>query len=148
MSSPKQFTTALRGWAEIFMAHSMRAWTRYVKASGLSMPQFSVLMRLHYRGGCGISDISEHLGVTAAAASQLVDRLVQGGMLERVEDPQDRRAKQVTLSTKGRALIAAGVEARNQWTEQLTTQLTAEERAEAIHALTILTTAAEKIATT
>jgi len=125
MSTAKQFNTALRDWAEIFMTYSMREWVRFVKSSGLSMPQFSTLMRLYYHGGCGISEISAHLDVTAPAASQMVDRLVQMGLLERGEDPNDRRAKQVTLSAKGRALIEKGIEARNRWSEELATKLAA-----------------------
>ena len=145
MSTAKQFNTALRDWAEIFMTHSMREWVRFVKSSGLSMPQFSTLMRLYYHGGCGISEISAHLDVTAPAASQMVDRLVQTGLLERVEAPHDRRAKQVTLSAKGRDLIEKGIEARNRWSEELTTKLTAEQRGIVVEALTFLTEAASKL---
>ena len=145
MSTAKQFNTALRDWAEIFMTHSMREWVRFVKSSGLSMPQFSTLMRLYYNGGCGISEISANLDVTAPAASQMVDRLVQMGLLERGEDPNDRRAKQVTLSAKGRALIEKGIEARNRWSEEQTTKLTAEQRGIVVEALTFLTEAASKL---
>ena len=145
MSTAKQFNTALRDWAEIFMTHSMREWVRFVKSSGLSMPQFSTLMRLYYHGGCGISEISAHLDVTAPAASQMVDRLVQMGLLERGEDPNDRRAKQVTLSAKGRALIEKGIEARNRWSEELATKLTAEQRGIVIEALAHLAEAASKL---
>ncbi|MBI3241648.1 MAG: MarR family transcriptional regulator [Chloroflexi bacterium] len=145
MSTAKQFNTALREWAEIFMTRSMREWVRFIKSSGLSMPQFSTLMRLHYRGGCGISDISAHLDVTAPAASQMVDRLVQMGLLERGEDPNDRRAKQVTLSAKGRDLVEKGIEARNRWSEELATKLTAEQRGVVIDALAHLTEAAGKL---
>ena len=145
MSTAKQFNTALRDWAEIFMTYSMREWVRFVKSSGLSMPQFSTLMRLYYHGGCGISEISAHLDVTAPAASQMVDRLVQMGLLERGEDPNDRRAKQVTLSAKGRALIEKGIEARNRWSEELATKLAAEQRGVVVEALTLLTEAASKL---
>jgi DNA-binding MarR family transcriptional regulator len=145
MSSAKQFNTALHTWAEVFMARSMHEWVRFVKSSGLSMPQFSTLMRLYYHGGCGISEISAHLDVTAPAASQMVDRLVQMGLLERGEDPNDRRAKQVTLSPKGRELIEKGIEARNRWSEELATKLTAEQRGLVIDALAHLTEAAGKL---
>ena len=109
MSSPKQFNSAMRDWSEVFMQRSMREWWRYVKSLGLSMPQFSTLMKIYYRGGCGVSDISEHLDVTAAGASQIVERLVHAGLLERNEHPQDRRAKQLELSHKGKSLIEKGV---------------------------------------
>ena len=145
MASTKLFVSTMRGWAEVFMAHSMRAWMRYVKASELSLPQFSVLMRLYYRGGCGISDLSAHLDVTAAGASQLVEGLVQKGLLERVENPNDRRAKQVSLSAKGRALIEKGIEIRNRWTEKLAVHLTADQQVTVIAALKYLTEAAEQL---
>ena len=102
MTDSVRFSRALRQWMDVFMHRSMSGWMQYVKSSGLSMPQFSILMRLHYRGECGISNLSEHMDISAAAASQLVDKLVQAGLLERTEDPHDRRAKQVALSPKGR----------------------------------------------
>jgi len=43
------------------------------------MPQFSVMMQLHYRGNCAIGDISERFDITNAAASQLVDKLAHVG---------------------------------------------------------------------
>jgi len=57
-------------------------------------------MQLHYKGSCGMSEISERSNVTAAAASQLVEKLVQSELIERTEDPNDRRAKQLSLSKK------------------------------------------------
>lgn len=145
MSSTKQFAVAMRAWAEVFTARSMREWVHYVRASGLSFPQFSTLMRLFHKGSCGISDVSEHLDVTAASASQLVDGLVQKGLLERVENPHDRRAKQVSLSPKGRALVEQGITVRNSWTEQLADHLTADQRQQVIAALTQLTEAAKNL---
>ena len=147
MSSPKQFNTTMREWAESFMHRSMREWSRYVKSSGLSMPQFSILMKIYHRGGCGISDISQHLDVTNAAASQLVDKMVGMGLLDRAEDPKDRRAKQVTLSNKGRSLLEKGAEARNRWVEDLATHLTAQQRDEVISALKLLLDASRALDT-
>ncbi|MGE5642724.1 MAG: MarR family winged helix-turn-helix transcriptional regulator, partial [Byssovorax cruenta] len=88
-----QFTQSIRAWMDIFMHRSMRGWGRFAKSTGLSMPQFSVLMQLHYRGACGMSKVSEGFDISPAAASQLVDKLVQSGYIQRVEDPEDRRAK-------------------------------------------------------
>jgi len=74
------------------------------------MPQFSVMMQLHHRGNCAIGDISERFDITNAAASQLVDKLVQSGFIKREEDPQDRRAKMLNLTDKGKDLIQRGIE--------------------------------------
>jgi DNA-binding MarR family transcriptional regulator len=143
MSSAKQFKEHLNAWVEVVMRHSMRDLMQFVKNSDLSMAQYSTLMRLHYHGACGVSDVGTHLGVTNAAASQLVDRLVQVGLVERAEDPHDRRAKHLTLTAKGRALIQHSFEARLGWTEALAHSLTADQRDALMRALRDLTLAAQ-----
>lgn len=142
MYNPDQFDDALRQWSEVFMGRSMRDFSAFMRNSGLSMPQVSLLSRLHYQGQCGVTDIADHLAVTSPAASQLVDRLVQQGLLERNEDPNDRRAKQIALSPAGRQLIQDGIEARVRWTAELTTVLSPEDQAVIVTALEALTSAA------
>jgi MarR family transcriptional regulator, organic hydroperoxide resistance regulator len=145
MSESIQFSQTVRKWMDVFMQRSMSGWRQYVRASGLSMPQFSILMRLNYRGGCGISNISEHMDISTAAASQLVDKLVQAGLLERTEDPHDRRARQVTLSPKGREFIAQGIEQRYRWVDEMAPKLSLEEQAQITDALNIMIRAAEEL---
>jgi DNA-binding MarR family transcriptional regulator len=129
------------------MHHTMRERVHFAKATGLSMPQFGILMQLHYRHNCGISDIGERFDITNAAASQLVDKLVQGGLIQREEDPKDRRAKLLNLTEKGRELIQQGIEDRYRWVDQLTRKLTAEERDKVNEALQIMTEAARELET-
>jgi DNA-binding MarR family transcriptional regulator len=112
--------------------------------TGLSFSQISILMRLVHRGNTSVSEVGEQLGVTNAAASQAVDRLVQLGMIVRTEDPDDRRAKQLTLTQKGRAIIDQGVEARSKWIEGVTDSLSSEQQNMIISALILLTSAAQK----
>src|SRR3972149_2250710 len=50
MTRSVQFSQAIRSWMDAFMHRSMRGWGLFAKSTGLSMPQFSVLMQLHYRG--------------------------------------------------------------------------------------------------
>jgi len=145
MSLSKQFGEAVREWAEVFGRRSMREALRFWRESELTMPQVSTLMRLHHEGACGISEVGSHLGVTNAAASQMVEKLVQQGLLERAEDPRDRRAKQLTLTPKGRALIQTGLEARRRWLEELSTALTPEQQKAVIAVLPYLTQAAREL---
>jgi DNA-binding MarR family transcriptional regulator len=130
---------------DVFMHRSMRGWGLFAKSTGLSMPQFSVLMQLHYRGACGMSEISERFEVTAAAASQLVDKLVQSGFIKREEDPHDRRAKLLNLTDRGKELVQQGIEERYRWVDQLAERLTAEERVQVSEALNIMTRAAQEL---
>lgn len=137
-------TEGIREWSEVFMHRSMRDFKRFMDATGLSFSQINILMRLFHGGCAGVSEIGDQLGVTNAAASQAVDRLVQLGLIERTEDPEDRRAKRLALTQKGRALIEKGVEVRSQWIEGLTDALTPEQQNMIISALTLLTEAARK----
>jgi DNA-binding MarR family transcriptional regulator len=134
-----EFTRVLRDWSEAFMHRSMRDFVAFSKQSGLSVPQLSTLFRLYHHEACCVTDVGEHLGVTNAAASQMVDRLVQAGYLARAEDPADRRSKQLSLTLKGRALVEGGIEARHRWLESLTDALSPQDQATIIHALTVLT---------
>ena len=86
-----------------------------------------------------MSEISERFEVTPAAASQLVDKLVQGGFIIREEDPHDRRAKMLNLTDKGRDLVQQGIEERYRWMDQLSGRLTEVERVQISEALDILT---------
>ena len=145
MTQSPQFSQAIRSWMDVFMHRSMRGWGLFAKSTGLSMPQFSILMQLHHRGNCAVGDISERFDITNAAASQLVDKLVQGGFIKREEDPQDRRAKMLNLTDKGRKLIQRGIEERYRWMSDLAEKLSEEERAKVTEALNIMTRAAKEM---
>src|SRR5262245_16011961 len=145
MSPSKQFSDVLSEWVGVFMRRSMRDFMQSMKDSGLSMPQLSTMMRLYYHQTCGVSEVGSHLGVTNAAASQMIERLVQQGLLERAEHPDDRRAKQLKLTPKGRTLISKAIEARRRWMEELTTELTRDQQSAIITALTSLTEAAREL---
>ena len=145
MTKSTQIAQPLREWMDVFMHRSMRGWNRFAKSTGLSMPQFSILMQLHYKGACGMSEISERFDVSAAAASQLVDKLVQAGYIERTEDPHDRRAKLLKLSTNGAKLVDDGIQERYRWMDDLASKLSATDQTKINEALSILTEAAQKL---
>ena len=144
MSPSEELTKVIHEWSHVFMHRSGGEFKRFMEETGLSFPHINVLMRLFHEGNSGVSEIGEQLGVSNAAASQTVDRLVQLGMIRRTEDPDDRRAKRLKLTSKGRALIENGVETRSRWIEGLTENLTQAEQTMIISALTLLTRAARK----
>jgi DNA-binding MarR family transcriptional regulator len=145
MVSTAQLIQIIRHFMDFAMHHSMRERAHFAKATGLSMPQFGILMQLHYRHNCGVSDLSQRFDITNAAASQLVDKLVQSGLIQREEDPNDRRAKLLNLTEKGRQLIQQGLEERYRWVDQLARKLTEEERNKVSEALQIMTQAAKEL---
>ncbi len=59
--------------------------------------------------GTRVTDLAERLGVTKQAVSQLVDDLEALGVVERVPDPDDARARRVTFTALGRAGLLDGL---------------------------------------
>ncbi len=118
----QDFINTLQEWTEISLHRTMHEFGQFMRGQGISMPQISVLMRLHHHGDCPVSEIGRHLAVTNAAASQLVQRLVEQGYLARTEKPGDRRVRHVSLTDNGRALVQRAVEARRVWIDQIAGQ--------------------------
>jgi DNA-binding MarR family transcriptional regulator len=142
MSPTKELTGVIREWSEVFMRRSGREFKRFMDETGLSFSQLNILMRLYHGGNSGVTEIGEQMGVTSAAASQVIDRLVLQGLIERTEDPKDRRAKRLALTQNGLELIEKGIVARSRWVEILTDALSPEQQNLTISALTLLTEAA------
>ena len=80
------FFSTFHEWVEIFMHRSMCRFINPARKSGLSMSTIGTLFHLHHKESMGVTDLGEHLGVTSAAASQMLDRLVQLGLIQRSED--------------------------------------------------------------
>ena len=120
------------------MRRSMRSFLLYAKQTGFSITQIAALFLISRKGRCSVSDIGGELEITNPAASQLLDRLVQQGLVLRCEDPNDRRLKQITLSKQGEDLLQKGFEARQKWLEDLVNLMSADEQRlvrEALHVM-------------
>ena len=59
--------------------------------------------------GTRITDLADRLGISKQAASQLVDDLEGFGVVERVADPDDARARRVVFTKRGRAGMLEGL---------------------------------------
>lgn len=59
--------------------------------------------------GTRVTDLAERLGVTKQAVSQLVADLEDLGVLERLVDPDDARARRVRFTARGRAGLLDGL---------------------------------------
>ena len=75
----------------------------------------------------------------APGASQIIERLVQGGLVQRSETPDDRRVRLVHLTAAGRQVVAESIQAQQGWLEPLLAALTDEQRAAVGQALRMLT---------
>lgn len=72
----------------------------------LSASQFNILNLLHMNpDGCTQIELSRLLIMHRSNITGLVDRLEKRGLLERKDNPNDRRAYKVVLTSAGRKLI-------------------------------------------
>jgi DNA-binding MarR family transcriptional regulator len=147
MSEKSQFVKDLIHWMELSTTRSMRHWGHYVRETGLSMPQFGLMMHLYHHRSCGMTEISQHSGASNAATSQLVNRLVDKQLVERTENQNDRRSKRLTLTPKGRMLVETSIGERYRWVEELAAHLSRAEQEKVSRALPALLRSLEEIDT-
>jgi DNA-binding MarR family transcriptional regulator len=105
---------------------------RVIDESGLSMTQCKALLEL---GGLGqpartwqVSDLAELFGVSVPSMSRAVDALVRARLATRVEDPDDRRVRQVKITAKGKDLVDTLVTVRQTGIEAFAATLSAAQR--------------------
>jgi len=64
----------------------------------LTLPQVKALTFLYDNGERSMSELATGLAVSLPSASELVDRLIERGLVERVHDTVDRRRVLISLS--------------------------------------------------
>ena len=70
-------------------------------AVDLTMAQAKLLYVVTAAGDLSMSEIAQRLGVTISTASGAVDHLVSVGLLDRIDDPANRRQVRVSVTPFG-----------------------------------------------
>ncbi|HUG14887.1 MAG TPA: MarR family transcriptional regulator [Thermomicrobiales bacterium] len=73
------------------------------EAAGRSIGQIRAMVHLFHHGSSTVGDGAAALGVAMPTMSELIDRLVEDGMVERGVNPDDRRQVIVSLTPRARA---------------------------------------------
>ena len=71
----------------------------------LTHTQFFVMVAIHSQGLPTMRALSDNMQVSMPTMSGIVERLVQGGYVKRVNHPDDRRQVLIELTPQGRRLI-------------------------------------------
>ena len=138
MSSQDDFLETMEIWASTYLFHSLTEFFNYLKISDLSMLQAYALTYIYYNGPSKISDICDHMMVSVAAASQMVDRLEKQKWVRRISSVEDRRVRNVVLSDAGESFVKQSISARRSWLQELPPQLTIEQQVQVTESLKIL----------
>ncbi|RBW68579.1 MarR family winged helix-turn-helix transcriptional regulator [Bacillus taeanensis] len=76
-----------------------------IQSHNLSNENFMILELLYSKGPHPVQKISEKFSIPSGSITYVVDKLEKKGLVERQPNPNDRRASNVVLSEKGRALF-------------------------------------------
>ena len=97
--------------------------------SGLSLTAAATLATLERSGPRRLTALAAREGVTQPAMTQLVARLQDAGLAERVADPADGRVVQVRITAEGQAMLACRRAVRAERVALLLARLSPDEQA-------------------
>jgi DNA-binding MarR family transcriptional regulator len=102
---------ALEAWTALLKAH--RRLTGQLDAdlrqcAGMTLDEYDVLVQLRQAGRpMPMTELAEHLLISRASTTRVVDRLVQARLVDRWHDDEDRRRVFVGLTSEGRRAQAS-----------------------------------------
>jgi DNA-binding MarR family transcriptional regulator len=112
-----------------------------IDETGLNFPQMKALVSLAGHSDSPprtVKEVAERLGLSLASASRAVDDLVRRDLATRVEDPDDRRVRRVSLTASGEDIADELMAARLVGLEKFVSSLSSVERRKLEAALEVL----------
>jgi DNA-binding MarR family transcriptional regulator len=103
-SDPHRAGDALRRLVHL-TSHRSGAVLALMNEAAVTLPQLLLLSRVEQLGSASLTAIGDESSVSIPALSQMIDRLVRQGWLDRAEDPADRRRKAIRVTPRARDLI-------------------------------------------
>lgn len=97
----RDFAFILNDVARLIRTHADQEARRF----GMTRAQWAVLARIEHQQGLKQSELAEILDLAPISLTRLIDRLCDAGLIERRNDPQDRRAKRLYLTPAARPVL-------------------------------------------
>jgi DNA-binding MarR family transcriptional regulator len=103
---------------------------------GTTLPRFDLLAQLErHPEGLKMNALSRLLMVTGGNVTAIVDQLAKEGLLERLDEPADRRAFRIRLTRAGERSFAEMARAHEEWVVELLAGLSRREHEELLKLL-------------
>ena len=100
-SKISEFTKSLRTLLQEIMFLQMGS----LRTRGITIPKFFLMKFLYYHGRRKTSEISELLGISLPAVSEILNSMENENLIIRTHDENDRRVVAIELSQEGKALV-------------------------------------------
>lgn len=94
----------------------------------VTLPQLRVLVMVASRAPMNLNAVADALEVHPSNATRTVERLVAAGLLDRRDDPADRRHLLLDLTTDGRALVTEVMQRRRAAVAEILSRMPASHR--------------------
>jgi DNA-binding MarR family transcriptional regulator len=79
-----------------------------LKAVGITRSSYAVLSAIHHVQKSTPAAVTQFLGINGAAVTRHLDRLEQGGLIQRAPSAKDRRSIELRLTEQGTAMVGQG----------------------------------------
>ena len=140
--TPNEVEKVLNGFAEVMSKLMIDQHQQQIAALDLTLLQGQVLRVL--RPGClPTGKLAAELQISASAVTQLTDRLIRKGLVEREAAADDRRSILVGLSAKGKRLVDGFRKRRSFLFSEALAQLSETEHSHVIKAMKMVIKALE-----
>ncbi|KAA0972362.1 winged helix-turn-helix transcriptional regulator [Aureimonas fodinaquatilis] len=92
-------------WLRMVSNAVSQEFARKVAGNEVTVAEWAFMRALFDVASTPPSLLAEKMGMTKGAISKLADRLVAKGLVERADNPQDKRAHNLSLTAAGRAKV-------------------------------------------
>jgi DNA-binding MarR family transcriptional regulator len=97
-------------------------------ALSLTPNDLLIMDALYERDGVTASFLADKLGFEATTMVRIIGRMLRAGLLERIDDPSDKRAQRLFLRKEARRQIKTWLSEAEKLNDEVTNRLTDEER--------------------
>ena len=130
---------ALRIWLRLLTCTQMIervVRSRLRSRFATTLPRFDLLAQLErHREGLRMSELSQLLMVTGGNVTAIVDQLESEGLVERLDEPADRRAFRIRLTKSGERTFIEMARAHEEWVVDLLAGVSRREQDELLRLL-------------
>lgn len=141
MTEASDLTAHIGYWLRMVSNAVSQDFARKVAGEGVTVAEWTFLRALYDGEAMAPSVLADRMGMTRGAISKLADRLVEKGLIDRVDNLDDRRAHSLSLTAAGRQKIPVLAALADRNDAEYFSVLSAEERSTLDH---LLKTLAEK----
>lgn len=92
-------------WLRMVSNAVSQDFARKVAGEGVTVAEWTFLRALYDIEATAPSALASRMGITRGAISKLADRLIEKGLVARIDDPDDRRAQSLSLTPTGQQKV-------------------------------------------